>query len=206
MEKKEKNIKKVTTKTKENKIKTESDNITVSDEKKLVKFISLLITFFASALAIIIFVFSIIASISIANLPKEELVNNNIVVTLISKLNNYSISEVKGLINTLSSRFSFIVFEIIIPTIAFIGAMLLLIALSKRLIDFISDVKFKNDIFTDKKVNNLKDIISILSLVLLTTLVLFNEPSIIFYLIIELLLCATFILFKKCVLLKKDNH
>ena len=203
-EKKVKNVKKTSKGTIVN--STNDNTLLIKDERKLVKFTALIISFFASILAIVIFVFSIIASISVSNLPKEELVNNNIVVTLISKLNNYSVSDAKELIDSLSSRFAFIMFEIIIPTIAFVGAMLLLIVLSKRLIDFISDVKTQKDLFSNKKVKEAQDIISILSLILLTTLVLFNEPSIIFYLLIELLLCTIFVLFKKCVLLKKDNQ
>ena len=191
---------------KKEKVLVHNDNVLEKNEKGVIKFASLLTSFFATCLAILIFIFSVIASLSLANLPKEDLVNNNIVVTLLSKLNNYSITDAKELITTMSNRFTFILFEIVIPTIAFIGAMLLLITLARRLIDFISDVKTEKDLFNEKKVQNAKDIISILSLVLLTTLVLFNEPSIIFYLVIEVLLCIIFMLFKRCVLLKKDNH
>ena len=191
---------------KKEKVLVHNDNVLEKNEKGVIKFASLLTSFFATCLAILIFIFSVIASLSLANLPKEDLVNNNIVVTLLSKLNNYSITDAKELITTMSNRFTFILFEIVIPTIAFIGAMLLLITLARRLIDFISDVKTEKDLFNAKKVEDAKDIISILSLVLLTTLVLFNEPSIIFYLLIEVLLYIIFILFKKCVLLKKDNH
>ena len=191
---------------KKEKVLVHNDNILEKNEKGVIKFVSLLTSFFATCLAILIFIFSVIASLSLANLPKEDLVNNNIVVTLLSKLNNYSVTDAKELITTMSSRFTFILFEIVVPTIAFIGAMLLLITLARRLIDFISNVKTEKDLFNAKKVEDAKDIISILSLVLLTTLVLFNEPSIIFYLLIEVLLYIIFILFKKCVLLKKDNH
>ena len=191
---------------KKEKVLVHNDNILEKNEKGVIKFASLLTSFFATCLAILIFIFSVMASLSLANLPKEDLVNNNIVVTLLSKLNNYSITDAKELITTMSNRFTFILFEIVVPTIAFIGAMLLLITLARRLIDFISSVKTEKDLFNAKKVEDAKDIISILSLVLLTTLVLFNEPSIIFYLLTEVLLYIIFILFKKCVLLKKDNH
>lgn len=176
------------------------------NEKHIVKFVALLTSFFATGLAILIFVFSVMATLSVANLPKEELVNNNVVVTLISKLNSYSISDAKDLITTMSSRFTFILFEIVVPAIAFIGAMLLLLVLGKRLIDFVNNIKTEKDLFNQKKLQDIHDIISILSLVLLTILVLFNQPSIIFYLLIELLLWVIYVLFKRCVLLKKDNH
>lgn len=176
------------------------------NEKNIVRFVALLTSFFATGLAILIFVFSVMATLSVANLPKEELVNNNVVVTLISKLNSYSISDAKDLITTMSSRFTFILFEIVVPAIAFIGAMLLLLVLGKRLIDFVNNIKTEKDLFNQKKLQDIHDIISILSLVLLTTLVLFNQPSIIFYLLIELLLWVIYVLFKRCVLLKKDNH
>lgn len=173
------------------------------NEKHIVRFVALLTSFFATGLAILIFVFSVMATLSVANLPKEELVNNNVVVTLISKLNSYSISDTKDLITTMSSRFTFILFEIVVPAIAFIGAMLLLLVLGKHLLDFVNNIKTEKDLFNQKKLQDIHDIISILSLVLLTTLVLFNQPSIIFYLLIELLLWVIYVLFKRCVLLKK---
>ena len=196
---KEKKVKKE----EKSKLDVQENIVMVKDEKRLVKFVSLLTTFFATSIAILIFVFSVMASLSIAQLPKEDLVNNNIVVTLLAKLNNYSVSDAKELINSMNNRFGFILFEIVIPTIAFIGAMLLLIALGKRLIDFVRDVKTESDLINTKKLGEIQDIISILSLVLLTTLVLFDQPSIIFYILIEFLMCVIYVLFKKCVILKK---
>ena len=54
-----------------------------------------------------------------------------------------------------------------------------------------------------KKLLESQDIISILSLVLLTTLVLFNKPTIIIYLLIEILLWIIYLLFKRSVMMKK---
>ena len=81
--------------------------------------------------------------------------------------------------------------------------MLLILVLAKRIIEFISDVKYEKDLFNKKKLSNIQDIISILSIVLLATLVIFNKPSIIIYLLIEVLLCIVYLLFKKCISLRK---
>lgn len=183
--------------------KEEEPIIMNKSEKNLVKFIALLSSFFATALAITIFVFSVIACISVSNLEKEALLNNNIVVTMVSKMNNYSVLETKDLITNMSNRFTFILFEIIIPTIAFVGAMILMLVLAKRIIEFISDIKYEKDLYNKKKLINVQDIVSILSIVLLTTLVIFNKPSIIIYLLLEALLCMVYFLFKKCVTLQK---
>ncbi len=194
--KKEKNVKKVKD------VSINDEVILGNNEKKLVKFASLLMTFFATCLVILIFIFSIISISSVANLGNDALANNNIVVTLVSKLNGYSLIETKELIMNMTNNFSFIMLEIVIPCIAFIGAMLLLIVLSKRFIDFTSDINTEKDLYTLKKSQDLQDMIAILSVILLTTLVIFNEPSIIFYCLIELLLCIIYYLFKKNVLLK----
>ena len=176
------------------------ENIVLHDnEKKLIKFTALLASFFASGLALLILIFSIISTIAVAKLPKADLINNNIVVTLVSKLNNYSNVDTTNLISNITNKFTFIAFEIIIPMFAFIGAMILIIVLSKKVLDLISNVKYEKELFTLKKLDVVKDIISLLSLILLTLLVLFNEPVIILYLIIELLLFIIYALFKKCV-------
>ena len=183
--------------------KEEESIVLEKREKRLVKFISLLSAFFATAVAILIFVFSVISCISVANLSKEDLVNNNIVVTIISKLNNYSINEVGDIISNMTNRFVFILFEIVIPTIAFVGAMILILLLAKRVIEFISDVTYEKDLYNKKKLSDARDIIAVLSIVLLTTLVIFNKPTILIYLLIEALLTLIYYLFKKCVMLRK---
>ena len=196
----EKEVKVKKIKSKEN---IEENVVLAKREKRLVKFIALLSAFFATGLAILMFIFGVIACVSVFNTDKELLVNNNIVVTVVSKLNSYSTLEVKDLINNMSNKFTFILFEIIIPTIAFVGAMILILVLAKRVIEFISDVTYEKDLYTKKKLSNIQDIISILSIVLLSTLVIFNKPSIIIYLLIEILLCLIYLLFKKCVILRK---
>lgn len=201
----EKEVKKNNSKVKNEKINKnvviDSEDVIIlkNEERKIIKFVALVTTFFTSALAIMMFVFGVVATISIATLSHDELVNNNIVVTLLSKMNGYSIMEAKDLIMNMSSRVTIIVFEVVIPIIAFIGAMMLLVILSKRIMDFILDVKFEKDLFKKRKIYDLQDIVSIISIVLLAFLVLFNEPSIIFYLLIELLLFMVYGLFKKCV-------
>ena len=169
------------------------------NEKKLIKFIALLSAFFAAGLAIMMLVFGIISTIAVAKLPKSELVDNNIVVTLLSKIDGYSVIEAKSIIGNMSNSFSFIMLEIIIPIVAFIGALVLIIFLSKKVLDFISDVNTEKDLFSKEKLNNLQEMISYLSVILLALLVIFNEPSIIVYLFIELLLIIIYGLFKYCV-------
>lgn len=204
----EKKVKKEKKEEKELKIKkpelvNEEEIVFEKQEKRVVKFIALLSAFFATGLAILIFVFSIIACISVSNLSKEALINNNVVVTLVSKLNGYSIAEVQDLIGNMTSSFKFILFEIVIPTIAFVGAMLLIIALARRVIEFVSDIKYEKDLYNKKKLASALDIISILSVILLATLVIFNRPTIIIYLLIETLLCIIYLLFKRCVMVRK---
>lgn len=198
---KEKKVVKATKK--EEKTTTEDNAILGKREKKLIKFAALLGTFFATGAAILIFVFGVISTISSINLSKEALLNNNIVLTFISKMNGYTILEVKDTISLMDSRFSFIIFEIVIPAIAFIGTMLLIIVLAKRIIDFIGDVNTEKDLYNKKKLSTVREIISILSVILLATLVIFDRPSIIIYVLINVLLWIIYLLFKHCVLLEK---
>ena len=115
MEKGKELEKEIKVKNKEEKETREEETIVFEKrEKKLVKFIALLSSFFATAMALLIFIFSIITCISVSSLDKELLINNNIVVTIISKLNNYSVLEVTELINGMSNRFTFILFQIVI--------------------------------------------------------------------------------------------
>lgn len=205
MEKEKKVEKKVKKESKEKKIIKESKEsvIMLKRDKNVVKFAALLSAFFASGLAILMIIFSIIASISVFTSSNAELVNNNIVVTLVTKLNNYSVADVKDIIMNTSNHLSFVLFEIIIPAIAFIGSLILILVLAKRLMEFVDDITYEKDLFNSKKLSSAQDIIAILSIVLLTMLVIFNKPSIIIYLLIEVLLCIIYLLFKKCVSFRK---
>lgn len=187
----------------EKKIDKEELTILGKREKKLAKFAALLGAFFASGSAILIFVFGVISVISSINLSNDALLNNNIVTTFVSKMNGYTMLETKDIISVMTNRLTFIVFEIVIPAIAFIGTMLLIIVLAKRVIDFVNDVNFEKDLYTKKKLSSLREIVTILSVILLATLVIFNRPSIIIYLIINALLGIIYLLFKRCVLLEK---
>ena len=187
-------------KNKDKKVTLKEKNIILHDrERKLIKFVALLASFFASGLALLMLIFGIICTIAVSKLPKADLINDNIVVTLVSKLNNHSIIDTNDLISNMSNKTTFILLEIIVPTVAFISAMMLIIFLSKKVLDFVSNVKIEKDLFTPKKLDDVKDIILLLSLILLALLVLFNEPMIIIYLIVELLLFIIYLLFKKCV-------
>lgn len=199
-------MKKSEKETKTKKIEQETVNDTVVLEnrtKRSVKFVVLLSSFFATAMALLVFVFSVIAIVSVINQSQTELLNNNIVITMVSKMNNYSISEVTELINNMTGKVTFILFEIVIPTIAFVGAMILILVLAKRVIEFIDDVVYEKDLYNKKKLIGIQDIISILSIILLTTLVIFDKPSIFIFLLIEALLGIIYMLFKKCIILKR---
>ena len=179
--------------------KTDEDIIIMKDANRLINFISYMSSFFASILAIIIFVFGIITTLTVANNTSDDVIHNNFVVTFISKISNSSIEDTKLNILTMNSKISYIVFDIVLPTIALVCAALLIIWLSCLLLKFFNNSLTDKKMFTIEKLNQLGNIIDIFSVILFITWALFNQPSVPFILLIYLLLFITYYLFKKCV-------
>ena len=190
------------TKTKEKKIlkkENENDVVCTKETKKFLKIISIVAVFFATMCSLIVFIFGVITTLAIAGNSKEDLLSNNTVITFVSRMNNYSISDAEASINGMGNRLLFIIFEVVVPAIALICAMLLIIYLTTRILNYVNNISKEKDIFTKKKYQEAKDIISILSTILFVTFLIFDKPSFVFYLLIELLSVIVIYLYRKIV-------
>ena len=188
-------------------VKKEEKNkiIITNDIKRIVKLIAYLGSFFSSLLIILTFVFGIITSLSVINSTTDSLLSNNYVITFISKINNCSIYDTRVSIMNSDSKLLYALFDIILPVIALIFALLLIILVLNSLIKFVEENNTNNDIFTKNNISILEKIINIISIVLFITYILFNSPSIIFLLFIYFLLYMVFILFKMNVKEMENN-
>ncbi len=199
--------KKVSSKKSETKVvkKDESnENAILSKENKLlIKVICIVASFFATMFSLVVCVFGFITTFAIAGGSKEQLIGDNTVITFLSRMNNYTVAEAESAITGMGNKFLFILFEVLVPAIALICAMLLVIYLSTRVLNFIHNIETEDDLFTKKKYQEVKDMVSILSTILFVTFLIFNTPSFIFYMLIELFGLTVIFLYKKVLDLKK---
>lgn len=173
------------------------------EQRRVVKIIAAIVTFFATMLGIVVFVFGIIATLSVANGTKEEILSNNTVLTFISNTNHYTNAEAQSAIENMGSKPLFIIFEIVVPALALTCAMILVIYLAMRVVEFIRGVSKESELYTKSKYEDIKEMVEILSTALFVTFLIFDKPSIVFFLLIELLLLIIVVLFKKVVDLQK---
>jgi len=170
-----------------------------NETKKSIKIIAWVMSFLATTLCILTFVFSIIASLNVINTEKTELLNNNFTVTFISNINSISFEEAKNLIQGYGSKALFVIYDIVIPSLAFIAITILLIILLKKLMDFVNSSTKENDLYTTKKLHEIEKMACITEAIITISFVVFKRPSILLYLFVSLLLFIIIGLFKKCV-------
>ena len=193
---KEKKTTKTKTKVKERK---NTDIVFTKDVKTITKVISLILVFLSSSAAIFVFVFGIITSIKVANTTKVELLHDNFSATFISNVNNISITETEDIIEGYGSKVLFIIFDIVIPCLAIIAIAIITIILAKKAIDFVNSINKEKDLYNKKKLNTIEKMACLIETILTISFIIFNNPSILLYLLISLLLFIVIGLFRKCV-------
>ena len=119
------------------------------------KNISILLILFSSIASFLLVVFSSLTTISTL---KNKLVNNEPIIYFVSKINSYSLSETTDIINNMQNKGTFIIFEVLIPTILILIAFISLIVLSNRIIYLIKDIKSNKTLITAEKFNDLKNL------------------------------------------------
>ena len=188
-----------TKKAKEIKAPKKDNNVVITkDIRRIVKFTTMMATFFASLFVIIVFVFSVMTTLSVMNNTRDELLDNNFAMTFISKLSNNTIYDTKLNVQTTESNFIFATVNIILPSIVLIGALILIIYFAHLIDKFLEDTETEKELFTTQKTKELENIINIVSLIIFIFSILFNRPAMIFVLLIFFLLYAIYFLFKKC--------
>lgn len=179
--------------------KSTNNIVFTKDIKIIVKILAIMASFIATIVSIFVFVFGIITSLNAANLEKSELLHDNFSVTFISNVNCNTIIETENIIKGYGSKALFIIFDIVLPSIALITVMILLVIFSKQLLDFINSVTKENELFTKDKLNVIEKLTCLIAAMLTISLIFFGSPSIIIYLFISVLLFIVIGLFGKCV-------
>ena len=176
-----------------------------SEIKKGAKILATIVSFFATLATIFVFVFGIITSLKAINLEKSELLHDNFSVTFISNLTGNSITETENIIKGYGSKTLFVVFDIVLPAIAFIAVMILLVIFTQKLLSFVTSINKESELFTKAKLIDVEKLLCLIATMITITLIIFGSPSIIIYALISLLLFIIIALFEKCIKYKKDH-
>jgi len=185
--------------------KTIDKVIFTQDIKKAAKTLGVIVAFLATAASIFVFVFGIITSLKAANYTKEELLHDNFSVTFISNVSGNTIYDTENIIEGYGSKALFIIFDIVLPAIAFITIMILLIIFVKQLLEFVSGITKESELFTKEKLQTIEKLLCIIATALTVALVVFGRPSILIYAFISALLFIIIGLFDKCIEYKKNR-
>ena len=179
--------------------KAKSNNpVVINQVKSIVRFICYLATFFASILAILVFIFSIITTLSVANKEASVLLHDNFSMSFISKISASTMEETKLSYMANGGSFTYILFNIILPSIALICAAILVILLCSQILKFIAKINKEKDLFSEKNIYKVENMVNILSVIIFVNWALFNNPSMPFALLIFLLLYIIYYLYKIC--------
>ena len=194
-EKKEEKVSVVKTSKKDNRI------IFKKESKKVVKVVSYIGMFFASAACIFIFVFGIMTTLKVANSTKSELIGDNFSLTFISNINFTSIAETKEIITDSGSTTLLIAFNVIIPAIAIIASCILFMIILSKILNFFDkdyDITEK-ELYTRDNLSLIEKVACLTECILIISLIVFDRPTILLYLLVSVLLFSVIGLFNKCI-------
>lgn len=150
-------------------------------------------------------VLSVLTTGSILSSTKEELLENESTVEYISKINTDTMSEAREYILDMDDPGFFVFDKVILPSIIVVVAFILLIVLSKKMLDFLKDAKSNKTLFTTDKLYILKNIRYIFLVIGLLFILGFNFTFLIFFLVLEILLEFILYLFNYCVSIENNN-
>lgn len=179
--------------------KNESKIVFSSNVKKYTKIVSLILAFFATAAIIFTFVFGLIVSLKVADYSREELLHDNFSVTFISNMHGTSIHETEETIANFGNHALFIIFQVVVPVLIFITAMVLLIILLKTILNFVNRIDTEKELFCEENIPEVDTIACYIMTILTITIITFNRTSPIIYGLVCLLIFIVLKLFRKCV-------
>ena len=174
-----------------------SDILLTDDSKKVFRFIAIFVIVCCLIFATLFFIFSIVSTLAFITTEKSELLKNDFIVNFFSMFNNYSVSDIKNSMSVFSSNTLFIIFEILLPSFCIIGTLFLTIDFTRKLYFLVNSFKSESDIYNKDNIKVVNRLIEIVSTILFVTFILFNDPSIFIFIIIEILLYYNFYLYKK---------
>lgn len=169
------------------------------------KTIAALIMAISIITTICVTVLSVLTTGSILSSTKEELLENESTVEYISKINTDTMSEAREYILDMDDPGFFVFDKVILPSIIVVVAFILLIVLSKKMLDFLKDAKSNKTLFTTDKLYILKNIRYIFLVIGLLFILGFNFTFLIFFLVLEILLEFILYLFNYCVSIENNN-
>ncbi len=169
-----------------------------------VKVISLALVTISIVYLIISTGYFIFSTKTVFNNSFEDILKDEMTINYISKINDYSLSDIKDAIEMEADKLPFYLFEIVFPTIILIFVFILSIVLGKKLNNFVRNVKSNKDLFTNKKIEELKKIRNIILDICFLLFLKFNLTFLIFYALLDFMLEIIIYLFSNCVE-KKEN-
>lgn len=178
----------------------------LNDILSSLKVVAIILMIFSAIATITIVVLSTLTTLSVATSTNEQLLKNDSVIDFIAKMNSYSISGANDVINNIGSKGWFITFYVILPSLFVIAAFVCLIVFSKKLLNFIKDVKTNKSLFTTEKLNALKKLRAVLLSAGLLFFLAFDFSYFIIYLILELTLEIILYLFNYCVKVENSKE
>ena len=187
------------------KIKIFEDNI-ISLETIVIstKLISLALVTINIVYLILTIGYSVFSTKTIFSNSFEDILKDEMTVNYLLKINDYSsLSDIQDAIEMDVGKVSFYMFEVVLPTIIIISVFILSIVLGKKLNDFINNVKSNADLFTSKKIEELKKIRNMILDICILLFLKFNLTFLIFYALLDFMLEIIIYLFSNCV--KKEN-
>lgn len=179
--------------------KSDKNIIKLKDLVSIVKFIATFGIIASSFISLVVIILCTITTLSISTGTTEQLLNNNSVIEYVAKINSYSISEVKDTIGTITNKGLFVTFDVILPSIIILAIFIFLIIASKKIINFVKDVKSNKSLFTTQKLKELKEIEMLLSVIGIILFIAFGFSYIIVYIILVITLEIILYLFNYCV-------
>ncbi len=164
------------------------------------KLISLALVTINIVYLIITLGYSIFSTKTIFNNTFENILKDDTTVNYILKINDYSsISDIQNAIETDGVKTTFYLLEIVVPTLIIIFVFILSIILGKKLYNFIKNVNSDKDLFTNKKVEELQKMRSLILDICIFLFLQFNLTFLIFYVLLDFMLEIIIYLFSHCV-------
>ena len=129
----------------------------------------------------------------------SKLSKNTVIVNYVATIGDYSSLEIQDSLKHTRPMNMFFVIDILIPTIYVLFALILLIILCKKIIDFFKNVNSKNALFTNEKLISLRKNFDILMILMLFIVFSCDSFAIISLIVLIFIRQFTLYLFKNSV-------
>lgn len=139
---------------------------------------------------------------SILNNTSNEILKDRSAIMYISKINDYSIEKTEKIIDgigEIGSKTEFLMFEVVLPTIALILIAILIVISCIKSYNIVKNVKSNKDLFTEKKLESLKKISSLVFDIYFIFFLIYGINYIFELILVELVFEIIIYLFSNCI-------